>query len=167
MTCRKRKALNPFGRRSACSLRPRRFASPRFFDTSGDGLVTALDVLGVINYVNAHPSGSGEGEMAAPTAQVATLPSLVGPPLDTAVTTFPTPPKLATETVAAISAMDFQSLPAWTQAASPPTKLRLAHVAVAPTTDLHSPPLDDAEQFDLESILEEITPTIAERWRNA
>jgi hypothetical protein len=36
-----------------------------FLDTSPDNMVSAGDVLAVINYLNAHPTGGGEGEDAA------------------------------------------------------------------------------------------------------
>lgn len=43
-------------------------STPPYFDVTdgpsgqGDGLVTPLDVLVVINYINSHPAGSSEGE---------------------------------------------------------------------------------------------------------
>ncbi len=39
---------------------------PPYYDVSDDDGVTALDVLMVINYINSHPTASGEGE--SPTA---------------------------------------------------------------------------------------------------
>ncbi|MBM4093185.1 MAG: hypothetical protein FJ276_27805, partial [Planctomycetes bacterium] len=38
------------------------FPAPPYYDVSGDGYVTAIDALLVINYLNALPSGEGEGE---------------------------------------------------------------------------------------------------------
>jgi hypothetical protein len=39
---------------------------PYFYDVDGNGMVIALDALRVINYINSHASGAGEGEESGP-----------------------------------------------------------------------------------------------------
>ncbi len=136
-----------------------------FYDVNDDNICTPLDVLEVINYINSHPSGSSQGETAAPTAEVAALPSLVGTPFGAAVPMLSATDELRSPVASADSAMDSRLLPAWTQATSPPMTVRFPHVPVPSATDLHSRALlDDDCLVDLEGILEEITPAIAERY---
>lgn len=49
-------------------------APPPYLDTDGNNIITANDVLQVINYLNAHSGGhgEGEGESAVPAAIVST-----------------------------------------------------------------------------------------------
>ncbi len=54
-------SINSLGARELSQDRPRPLTQP-FYDTSRNGLLSALDVLLVINYLNRRASGDGEGE---------------------------------------------------------------------------------------------------------
>lgn len=138
------------------------FAAPRFFDTSSDGIISALDVLMVINYVNAHPTGSGEGEMAAPTAEVASLPRLVGAPFGAAVAMFPAAAEHWTEAASTALGKEFP-LPAWLQGTSPREEARRMQVPVGSAAEYHFADtlLDDHGLFELDGVLRDIAPEIA------
>jgi hypothetical protein len=135
------------------SLPARQFSPPRFLDTNVDGLITAGDVLLVLNLLNSSLAGSGEGEVSEP----------------------------AGEADAAFRAWDLVVSPAvpyrasWTPEAERDQVLEMLDAADVPGTEWflqkvedESPqvpysaqtPLDDADQFDLESVLEEITAEI-------
>jgi hypothetical protein len=136
------------------SLPARQSSPPRFFDTNVDGLITAGDVLLVLNYLNSSVAGSGEGEASESEAEVAALSS------SWAWAAGPTLPRSASS---APEAGRDQVLGTLAAAGVPDTEWYLADMELESPPSAHSfqTPLDEPELFDLEAVLEEIAAEIA------
>ncbi|MCY2991620.1 MAG: FG-GAP-like repeat-containing protein [Planctomycetota bacterium] len=133
-----------------------------FYDTNDDNACTPLDVLAVISYINSHLAGFGEGEMAASTAEVTSLPSLVGAPFGAAVPMFPAAAELWTEAASTALGKEFPR-PAWLQGTSPREVARRMQIPVGSATEYHFADtlLDDHTLFELDGVLRDIAPEIA------
>jgi hypothetical protein len=123
-------------------------------DTNVDGLITAGDVLLVLNYLNSSAAGSGEGETSEPAGEIAAMffPSdLVASPA------IPFSVPLTAE------AQRDQVLGALETADAPGTEWYLPQVAdPSPgVPESSQTALDDPDLFDLEAVLEEIAAEIA------
>jgi hypothetical protein len=139
---------------SETSLPAQQFSPPRFFDTNVDGLITAGDVLLVLNRLNSFWAGSGEGEESEPAGEVGAM----------------------------FRALDLVASPAvpqsaaWMPEAGRDQVLGTLDTADVPGTEWFLPkgevesprvpysaknPLDTADLFDLESVLEDIAAEIA------
>ena len=151
------------GRSGETSLPTAPAGTHPFYDADDDDAVTPLDVLQVIHDIDSRASGPGEGEMAAATADVATLPSLIGAPRGAAVPLFPTADELWTEAASTALAKNLPLLIARPQATSPRAEARRTPIAVGSASDSHfaDPLRGDHDLCELDDVLRAIALDVA------
>jgi hypothetical protein len=135
------------------ALPAEQFAPPRFFDTNVDGLITASDVLLLVNVLSMPPASSGEGESSEAASGLAAMFSPLATALDRE-TTAPAAAILDDGQDQALGAVDAALVPGveWFL-----PRVELASPRVSPAVQT---PLDAADRFDLEAILDDIAAEI-------
>jgi hypothetical protein len=138
-------------------LPAQQFTPPRFFDTNADGVVTPADALIVVNYLNRPELDSGEGEAAEAAGGIAEMSSLLPLPLGLAAA----PPRIVSA-----GSPDRSGLRCSRHRRGAREHRGLGRSLMwSPLMPLSPLPyLDEADPFDLEAVLEEISPEIAAGW---
>ena len=136
------------------SLPAQQFSPPRFLDTNVDGVITAGDVLLVLNYLNSSVASSGEAEAPEPAREVAAvfvaLDLVASPAVSRRASATP---EAGRDQV--LGTLDTADVPG-TEWFLPQAEDQSPRVPYSAKT-----PMDDSGLFDLDSVLEEVAAGIA------